>query len=501
MGPKTNTLNVAVTVTNVNEAPEFPSTETGRRMVAEDAEAGENIGDPVEAMDPDAGDTLTYTLGGDDATSFDIVASTGQLQTEAPLDSDTKSRHTVTVTATDRAGLTDEITVTITVADVNEAPEFDDGPATTRTVPENTGRNQNIGAPVAATDPDSGDRLTYTLGGTDAASFDIVASSGQLRTRAALDFEATSTYSVTVSVHDSKDKFGAGDTATDDETTVTINVDDVEEVPEFPSSRTERMVAENTVAGENIGAPVSATDGDDDTLTYTLGGTDAASFNFDTTTGQLQTKDPLDKETTASYSVTVSVSDGNPDAATDDEITVTITVTDVNETPAFPTSETGARSVEENTPAGRNIGDPVAATDDDNDTLTYSLGGEDVASFNIIASSGQLRTKAPLDYEATTSYSVIVSVSDSKDIHGNDDEVVDDTIDVTITVEDVNEPPEFTAGSATTRTVAENTAAGVDIGLPVEATDDDTNEVLTYTLSGADAASFDIDATSRPVTD
>ena len=494
-GSKTNMLHVAVTVTNVNEAPEFPSTETGRRMVAEDAVAGEDIGDLVEAMDPDRDDRLTYTLGGDDATSFAIVASTGQLQTEAPLDSDTQSRHTVTVTATDRDGLTDEITVTITVADVNEAPEFDDGPTTTRTVPENIGRNQNIGAPVAATD-DDGDRLTYTLGGTDAASFDIVASSGQLRTRAALDFEATSTYSVTVSVRDSKDKFGAGDTATDDEITVTIEVTDVEEDPEFPSTRTERMVAENRGQGHDIGAPVAATDGDNDALTYTLGGTDAASFDIDATTGQLQTKDPLDKETKPSYSVTVSVSDGNPDAATDDTINVTITVTNVQEAPVFPTSETGARSVAENTGMGQPIGDPVAATDGDNDRLTYTLDETAAASFDIDETTGQLRTKAPLDYEATSSYSVTVSVRDSKDADSNADTVVDDTIDVTITVTNVNEKPEFATGSATARTVDENTEANRDIGNPVAATDDDNNEVLTYTLGGADATAFDIDATS-----
>ena len=80
------TLDVTVTVTNVNEPPEFPSTETGARSVAENTEAGVNIGLPVSATDPDAGDTLTYTLGGTDAASFDIVTTSGQLQTEAALD-------------------------------------------------------------------------------------------------------------------------------------------------------------------------------------------------------------------------------------------------------------------------------------------------------------------------------------------------------------------------------------------------------------------------------
>ena len=85
----------------------------------------------------------------------------------------------------------------------------------------------NIGAPVEATDP-NGDTLTYTLGGTNAASFGIVGSTGQLRTSAALDFETKSTYSVEVTA---TDLGGLSDTID-----VTINVTDVVEVvPEVPA--------------------------------------------------------------------------------------------------------------------------------------------------------------------------------------------------------------------------------------------------------------------------
>ncbi len=65
----------------------------------------------------------------------------------------------------------------------NSAPTFNEGTSTTRSVAENTASGQNIGAPVMATDTDTGDTLTYTLGGTDAADFGIVSSSGQLQTR------------------------------------------------------------------------------------------------------------------------------------------------------------------------------------------------------------------------------------------------------------------------------------------------------------------------------
>ena len=87
-------------------------------------------------------------------------------------------------------------------------------------------------------------------------------------------------------------------------------------------------MAENTAAGEDIGNPVAASDANGDTLTYALVGTDAASFDIDSATGQLMTLAALDYETKATYSVTVTATD--PDSASD-MITVTITVTNVDE--------------------------------------------------------------------------------------------------------------------------------------------------------------------------
>ena len=78
-----NTISAAITVGNVNEAPAFPSTETGTRTIPENAEAGQNIGAPVTATNPDRSDSLTYTLSGTDAASFDIDRATGQLKTKA----------------------------------------------------------------------------------------------------------------------------------------------------------------------------------------------------------------------------------------------------------------------------------------------------------------------------------------------------------------------------------------------------------------------------------
>ena len=398
--------------------------------------------------------------------------------------------------------------VNVTVIDVeeaNEQPVFAD-PTATRSVVENTASGENVGDPVTATDPDR-DPLHYTLGGTDASSFAIDSSTGQLLTHSDLDYETKLSYSVTVSVRDSKDADGNPDTVVDDNIDVTITVTDANETPEFPSTETgTRNVAENTASGENVGDPVTATDPDRDSLHYTLGGTDASSFDIDSSTGQLLTDAALDHETGSSYSVTVSVrdskdADGNPDTATDDTIDVTITVTDANETPEFPSTETGTRNVAENTAAGENVGDPVTATDPDRDPLHYTLGGAGASSFDIDSSTGQLLTDDALDYETDSSYSVTVSVRDSKDSGGNPDTATDDTIDVTITVTDANEMPEFPSTETGTRNVAENTASGENVGDPVAATDPD-GDSLHYTLGGTDASSFAIDlSTGQLLTD
>ncbi len=100
-----------------NAAPTFPSTETGQRSIPENTAPNVNIGHPVTATDADS-DLLTYSLGGADADSFEIVTLTGQLRTLAPLDFETKDTYTVTVIAKDPSLAMAEITVTITVTDI-----------------------------------------------------------------------------------------------------------------------------------------------------------------------------------------------------------------------------------------------------------------------------------------------------------------------------------------------------------------------------------------------
>ena len=138
------TYRVTITVMDVNEAPTAPSELRGSppvrntapyfsaasaaRMVAENTAAGMDIGAPVAAMDDDRGDTLAYSLGGADASSFDIDSATGQLMTKAALDYEMKTGYMVTVTATDDDGesATIDVTVTVTNVGLDHAYDLDD---------------------------------------------------------------------------------------------------------------------------------------------------------------------------------------------------------------------------------------------------------------------------------------------------------------------------------------------------------------------------------------
>ena len=160
-----------------------------------------------------------------------------------------------------------------------------------------------------------------------------------------------------------------------------------------------------------------------------------------------------------------------------------------NSPPEFPSGEDGVRSVDENTPANRNIGTPVAATDADSDRLTYSISGADAALFDVVASSGQLRTKAALHHESRDSYSFTMSVHDGKDIYGNSDTTIDDTISVTVTVNDVDEPPVIT-GAATVDDYDENGTGDVASYTADDPEGATTN--ITWSLGGTDRGDFEI---------
>ena len=119
-------------------------------------------------------------------------------------------------------------------AAANAQPTFDEGDTATRSVPENSPGGTVVGAPISATDTD-GDPLTYYINNPD---FAVDSATGQLTVQenANLNFEATSSYTVTVRVGDLKDDDGDTDSSVDDTIDVTVNITDVDEQPGRPKN-------------------------------------------------------------------------------------------------------------------------------------------------------------------------------------------------------------------------------------------------------------------------
>ena len=308
--PGRTSFSVRFTVADVNEPPEFDSA-TATREVPENTEAGENIGDPVTANDPDTGDTPAYTLGGTDANFFDIDASTGQLQTQAALDYETKSSYTVTVAASDGA-LTATVDVTVTITNIDEAGTValstNQPPARAEITAALTDPDKGVTGAVWQWEKSSDGNTAWADLGTGSPSYTPVDGDVGYHLR------ATASYT---------DGHGPGKTA-QAASTQAVQAG-ANRPPEFDSATATREVPENTEAGENIGDPVTATDPDNDTLTYTLGGADVSSFDIGRSTGQITVGagTTLDYATKSSYTVSVTAADPSGSSAA---IGVTIAV-------------------------------------------------------------------------------------------------------------------------------------------------------------------------------
>ncbi len=277
-------ISVRVTVTDVNEIPEFAADSVSEVMVNEDAQNGADVV-TFTATDQDAGDTIAYSIK-ETKQPFSIN-SDGKLKVmgDDAFDINAKASYDLTIVASD-GELSAEHEVTVTVSNANDAPSFD-APVLAITIAENTAIGTEIGD-YDASDPD-GDALKFTIKTqTDTGHFNLGELDGKLSIATALDYETQQVYLVEINV---SDPFEA-----EAEIQVLVTVTNVnDESPVFDSApATSLSVPENTARGFVL-ANYAATDADGDTVKYTLSGGDAKSFKI-SDTGDLMTLESLDAD-------------------------------------------------------------------------------------------------------------------------------------------------------------------------------------------------------------
>ena len=313
----------------VNQVPTFEANavvwETGYEngAVAENTATGSHLA-TITATDLD-GDTLTYRVKAGSGDALFEIANDDQLTLKAALDFETAQTHAVIVEVSDDGGTTysAETTITINVGDLNDtAPTF---AKTTYTldVNEDAASGDKVGIPEVA--PSGATQGTVTI------SDDGLTWSYVLTTAPTAGNNVTDSFVLTTTLDD-------GTT-----TTETVNVEFIETAntpnPTYAykinGGDAIQLGTDLTVAitGDTGLAGASAIVADDPdtvgTLTYSLSGTGNELFEVDAN-GQITVVGALDFETTPTYTLTLTASDGEntPDATT----TVTINVLDVNET-------------------------------------------------------------------------------------------------------------------------------------------------------------------------
>ena len=477
-----------------NNAPVFSPTLPATLEVAENTPAEAAIGAPLAASDVD-GHMLAYTLGGIGSDRFTIDRSSGQLSTRQPLNHETRSRYSLTVTADDGHGGLAAFALTVKVTDISEqpgtprAPTVLAAPGTTTslevrwTAPERNGGPPVLGYTLEYRERVAGEWRDHRHRGADTrATVEGLTSDTNYEVRVrALNGETPGEWSETAEGSTGRQENTAPAFVTGPPTSLTVD--------------------ENTAAGTELGAPFAATDSDDDPLVYLLEGADRQAFAIDPESGRLTTRAPLDHESQASYSLTIHADDSHGGA---DSIAVTVRVADIDEqagTPAAPAVLAAAgstTSLEVNWSAPQANGSPAVV----GYAVQYRAAGKggtgdaaDAESANneivwIDHAHRGAATRAVIPYlDSTTLYQVRVralngEIAGEWSEHGSGR-----------TGEPVNAPPAFGIDLPGEISVQENTPAGIDIGMPFTAADAD-GDTLTYLLDGAFKSNFAIDSGS-----
>jgi PKD repeat protein len=297
---------------------------------------------------------------------------------------------------------------------------------------------------------DEGTQLTFTVSAIDPDG-DTLAYSAQNLPNGALftdntftwtpTYEQAGTYQVTFIASDSQD--------TDSET-ITITVTGANRAPVLAGIG-DKGINEN----QTLSFSISATDADNDTISYSAQNLPAGAVFADNTFTWTPTY-----EQAGTYQVTFIASDSQD---TDSE-TITITVNGTNRAPVL--TGIGDQYVDENTV----LSFTVNANDQDNDTLTYSA--QNLPAGAVFAD--RTFTWTP-DYAQAGSYQVTFAVTDGE---------LTDSQTITITVNNVNRYPVL--ANITNKSVVENN----QLLFTISATDPDGDTLIYFAAALPAGAKF-----------
>ncbi|XP_005340140.2 cadherin-related family member 1 [Ictidomys tridecemlineatus] len=464
----------------------------------------------LNGTDPE-GDRVSYHISFDPSTRsvFSVDPNFGNITLVEELDREREDEIEVIISISDGLNLVTE-KVVILVTDANdEAPRFIQEPYVVL-VPEDTPAGSSI-FKVHAVDKDagSGGSVTYFLQNLHSTTFALDRHSGVLRlqARATLDYEKSQTHLVTVIAKDGGGKLRGADIVFSTTTTVTVNVEDVQDMPPvFVGTPYYGYVYEDTLPGSEV-LTVVAMDGDrgkPNHIVYSLVNGSDGDFEINETSGAIsvmQSPAQLRKEV---YELHVQVTEissaGSPAAQA--IVPVTIRIVDLNNHPPTFYGESGPQnkfelSMYEHPPQGEILrGLKITVNDSDQ-------GANAKFNLRLVGPRGLFRV-VPQTVLNEAQVTIIVENSDAIDfessqvltfkllaIEVNTPEKFSSTADIVIQLLDTNDNvPKFTSHYYVAR-IPENAPGGSNV-VVVTAVDPDTGPwgKVKYSIYGTGADLF-----------
>lgn len=441
----------------------------------------------VTASDADAvsRNKLRYTItGGNGFGAFSIKQSTGEITVATLLDRETTPNYVLNVSVFDSLHTT-FTTVKISVGDVNDNPPIFES-TNDVLVRENTPIGQSV-LSVTAKDADVGRNavIEYSLSTqTPYSVFNINASTGDMTLESKLDYENTTDYQLTIVAYNPDDPNMNGVIS------VRVKIKDVNDnPPHFSSGILQEFIEENLPPDSTVGQ-VTANDRDSGInrqIQYSLADDANGTFAIkDNKTAWITTTMSLDREQQDIYTIIILATDsGIPSLS--NNVSVVISVTDVNDnSPKFPVPHYNS-SLLENTSVGKTVV-TVAASDQDegrNARILYVLvSSDDYTNFEIESKTGEILLTQEVDYESTTSYTLTVHAIDGGF------PIRSSSVSVFIEVLDVNDNAPNFIELPYSATVNEDVAIGFVVFQPsVSDRDSSSNAKLYFSITAGNSLS------------
>ena len=480
---------INIGIQDINEAPAFNSC----TMSSSECNYNINENEPstilgrIVVSDPDLNSLpngiLSYSLS-ISGLPFEVDPS-GNLQTTAPLDREDQRTYRFTVIVMDGCSgcaLSVSTDLTVTVNDLNDnTPMFTLSP-TTAQVSEDSQRGIVV-AEYRAMDADSGANAAIIFTLSPSNSPFSLSPAGTLSLTGDIDFEIIQSYDVTITVSNT----GGNPSSSVNTNIQVINVND--NSPVITGEPYAAMVAEDSTINTLI-LTITAMDADlGSQIQYKIiRGNIQNYLALNPSSGALTLNRSIDRETISSITLLVEAKDRGTPQPKNDRTNVTITITDVNDNRPIFRPDTYSVEAREDLQVGQTVVQVIATDADEPNTINSNIifsfrSGNSADKFRI-SSNGHIQINNALDFETTSSYTLLVEARDE----GNP--VMSGTARVAITVINVNEnPPTLTGDQAVD--ISESTLIGSTIAI-FQAQDQDQMTIFISIEVGNDEGRFAI---------